>query len=67
MSEIEKMQRYIKRTKMNKNDRYQMNVAEMLDLSRATRETPVDAVCLAFEYGKAKGYRAAEAERRVQV
>lgn len=67
MSEIEKMKRYIERTKLNKNDLYQMNMREMLDLAHATAETPVEIVCLAFEYGKAKGYRAAKAKRRAAV
>lgn len=41
---------------------YQMNMREMLDLAHTAAETPIDVVCLAFEYGKAKGYRAAKAE-----
>lgn len=64
MSEIEKMKRYIERTKMEADNSYQMNIREMLDLANATVETPVEIVCLAFEYGKAKGYRAAKAEGR---
>ncbi len=62
MSEIEKMQKYIERTKMENGHLYQMNMREMLDLAHTAAETPIDVVCLAFEYGKAKGYRAAKAE-----
>ena len=64
MTEIEKMKRYIERTKMDKNSSYQMNFREMLELTYASAEIPADIVCLAFDYGKAKGYRAAKAERR---
>ena len=64
MSEIEKMKRYIERTTREADNSYQMNIREMLDLAHATVETPVEIVCLAFEYGKAKGYRAAKAEGR---
>ena len=67
MSDIEKMRRYIERTKMSKNNSYQMNMTEALDLAHATEETPIDIVCLAFDYGKAKGYRAAKVEGRVQA
>ena len=67
MSEIEKMQRYIERTKVENGAFYQMNLREMLDLAHTAAETPVDVVCLAFEYGRAKGYRAAKAERRATV
>ena len=64
MSEIEKMQRYIARTKTTNMDAYQMNFREMKDLARTAADTPFDVVCLAFEYGRAKGYRAAKAEVR---
>ena len=63
MTEIEKMKRYIERTKMGKNH-YQMNFQEALELARATAEMPIDIVCLAFEYGMAKGYLAAKSEVR---
>lgn len=64
MSEIEKMKRYIERTKMKADNSYQLNFLELLDLAHATEETPAEIVCLAFDYGKAKGYRAAKAEAR---
>lgn len=67
MGEIEKMERYIKRTKASNMNAYQMNLREMLDLAHSAVEAPIDAVCLAFEYGRAKGYRAAKAERRAAV
>lgn len=63
MSEIEKMQRYIERTKkFPKTSRYQLNWKELMLLS-SDCDTAM-AICLAFDYGKAKGYRAAKAEVR---
>ncbi len=66
MTEIEKMKKYIERTKMNVSlaSPYQMSVRETLDLAKGAAETPVDIICLAFDYGCAKGYRAAKAEGR---
>lgn len=69
MSEIEKMKRYIERTKIKEKDefRYAMNVREVFELAHKAREggnIPIEVLSLAFEYGKAKGYRAAKAEAR---
>ena len=64
MTEIEKMQKYIERTKTGIaiDSQYQMNVQEAV---AASSLSPLEAVSLAFNYGKAKGYRAAKAEVRV--
>lgn len=64
MSEIEKIQRYIARTGVGYKDTspYHMSVAEAFALARASDN--VRAISLAFEYGRAKGYRAAKAERK---
>ena len=65
MTEIEKIKRYIERTKMPETKRYSMNIIETLELARSTRgedSNGIEAVVIAFEYGKAKGYRAAKAE-----
>ena len=67
MSEIEKMKRYISKPQSGEfqiGTRYQMCLGEMLELSHMS---PIDAVCLAFDYGRAKGYRAAKAEGRAQA
>lgn len=68
MSEIEKIQRYIDRTKAKDKDRYSMNFKEMMALAHKVRDTngteSLEAIVTAFEYGKAKGYRAAKAEVR---
>ncbi len=71
MSEIEKMKRYIELTKLNENDRFCMDVQEAVELARQARDssgvTLLEVIDLAFKYGKAKGYRAAKAERRAAV
>lgn len=67
MSEIEKMKRYISKTKMNDSDRFYLDMAEAFELAQRARESkdfPFEIINLAFKYGKAKGYRAAKAERR---
>lgn len=67
MSEIEKMKRYIERTKLNENDRFYLDMAEAFELAMQAYESdtlPLEVVCIAFNYGKAKGYRAAKAEVR---
>lgn len=65
MSEIEKIQRYVERSKkFPEGTPYQMNLLEAFSLTNMSREVGMDAICLAFEYGRAKGYRAAKAEGR---
>lgn len=72
MSEIEKMKRYIERTNMRiKNPlQYAMNTSEALELAHmvhAGDTLSIEAVSMALNYGQAKGYRAAKAERRAQA
>ncbi len=62
MSEIEKVQRYISKNKAPSNPRYDANLNEIFAI--AHEMSPVEAVNLAFTYGRAKGYRAAKAEVR---
>lgn len=64
MTEIEKIRRYIDQTKVDNGGRYDININEMLDLAHAAAQTPIEAVCLAFAYGRAKGCRAAKARVR---
>ncbi len=68
MSEIEKIQRYIEKTKLDKESKYSLNITEGFSLAHMAHEMddlPLEVICLAFNYGKAKGYRAAKAEVRV--
>lgn len=67
MTEIEKIQRYVDKHGISRNSRYGMNVIEGLELSKAAYEAkdlPLEIIVLAFNYGRAKGYRAAKAEAR---
>lgn len=68
MTEIEKIKKYIERTKMNK-EKYYLNFGEACAMAKEARtfDTVLDVIDLAFEYGKAKGYRAAKAERRARA
>ncbi len=70
MSEIEKMKRYIERTKMKKADGFYLDMVEAFELTILALNSddfPLEVISLAFNYGKAKGYRAAKAERRAQA
>lgn len=62
MSEIEKMKRYIERTKVKFSiaSPYNMYFSDMLALRHS--DDIGWALSLAFDYGRAKGYRAAKAE-----
>ena len=67
MSEIEKMKRYIERTNMGAKNSFQyaMNIREAFELAHmahAGDTLSVEAISMAFDYGRAKGYRAAKAE-----
>lgn len=68
MSEIAKIKRYIGRTRISGNDRFYMNLIEAMELVHMAQNSavPADAIALAFDYGKAKGYRAAKAEARMK-
>lgn len=69
MTEIEKMKKYIERTKLRKDDRFILGWPEALELtgSISTSDSAFAAINLAFNYGKAKGYRAAKAEGRARA
>lgn len=69
MSEIEKMQRYIERTPMKKADNYFLTYGEASELMKTAKDVNAlfEVVDFVFNYGKAKGYRAAKAERRAAV
>lgn len=68
MSEIEKMKRYIERTKVpsDPTDAYGFCLGELREIGDFAQADMFHALCLLFEYGKAKGYRAAKAEGRVK-
>lgn len=68
MTEIEKMKRYIERTKFSSRavNHYYLNWTEVGLLRDEMCRDPFRALCLAFDYGKAKGYRSAKAEGRAK-
>ncbi len=63
MSEIEKIKAYIKKSNVPRNRRYEASMKEVLAM--ATEMERVEAVTLAFEYGRAKGFRMAKARKEV--
>lgn len=67
MSEIGKIQRYIDLTgkKYPDGTPYQMNINELFALSHLAEKDVAGAIYLAFEYGRAKGYRAAKKEAQI--
>lgn len=61
------MCRYIDKTGGNDEegaDRYQMSFGELTALREFFESAGVNAICLAFDYGRAKGYRAAQSAAR---
>lgn len=66
MSEIEKIERYIDRTKISQKSRdaYCMSLDDMRALYEGMRRNQFHTMSLIFNYGQAKGYRAAKAEAR---
>ena len=65
MTEIERIKRYIDKYGAPSNPRYDTSVKEVFALAQGMGV--IEAISMAFNYGKAKGYRAAKAERRVSV
>ena len=64
MREIEKMQQYIAQTNADANGEHGLIWNEMAELCEEAHKTDflMEVIALAFNYGKAKGYRAAKAE-----
>ena len=62
MNELEKIQRYIDETKIRERDReaYDLLASEWIAIVK--KGNICDAVALAFDYGRAKGYRAGRVE-----
>lgn len=61
---MESIKKYVERffNSHKKNARYDMNLHEIFLLEEFANENSNDAFATAFEYGYAKGYRAAMAE-----
>ena len=69
MTEIQKIKRYIERTgvKYSTGSPYQMDFADMSGLRHMAGDDLIGALCLAFEYGRAKGERSARAAQKVRA
>lgn len=64
MDTIQTIIAYIRRSKIRNAKRYQMNLYELMELNKLGHTSPQEALCIAYDYGRAKGYRAAKAEAR---
>lgn len=62
MNEIEKIKAYIDRAKQSANRAYSLSTSEWIAIRNNCSE--LDGIALAYEYGRAKGYRAGKAEER---
>ena len=66
MSELERIQRYIGQTAIKNRSRYNIGLSEAMAIRLlAGSGKTMDAISLAFDFGRAKGYRAAKKEARV--
>lgn len=63
MSRIEKMEKYIERTG-DLCTMYSLSIVEAQALVEIWKQNRIEAILLAFNYGRAKGYRAARKEVR---
>lgn len=64
MTEIERINRYIERTKVPRLDHYELGIVDAKAIKAIAMGDMLDAVYAAFLYGRAKGYRAAMSERK---
>lgn len=65
MSDIDKIQRYIKNTPMtHEKTSYQLDGWAIIALYQEANKSLFRCIGLAFEYGKAKGYRAGKKASR---
>ncbi len=62
------MCRYIDRTELGNHlsdtTPYQPTMGDLKSLIELSKQSTFDALCLAFDYGRAKGYRAANSSAR---
>lgn len=66
MSEIEKMKLYIERTPIGEKTahNYAIGSTEIGAFFDEIKRDQFNAICMAYNYGRAKGYRAAKAKVR---
>ena len=61
-TEEEKIRKYALKTKIKNYDRYSLRYMEACALYELLQTNAFDAICLAFDFGMAKGYRARKRE-----
>ena len=61
MSEIERIQKYVQKTGFN-FAKYPLSTPETFAIWNEMKGSPIEMIYLAFNYGRAKGFRAAKAE-----
>ena len=62
---IEKIKKYIENTKIHHlPSTTGLNCSELFAFFHNSYDEPFEALIIAFEYGRAKGYRAAKAEQK---
>ncbi len=71
METIERIKKYVEETFIQNAPRYKLGLTEFFELMSSQTAGPDspeagNAIILAFAYGRAKGYRAALAQRRAE-
>ena len=62
---VQSVQTYIERTKVPERRGYSPTIDTIALFAKyGEQDSPLKAIILAFEYGRAKGYRQAKAERK---
>lgn len=62
MTSLQTIEKYIARTNLPQNSRFEASFGDICEIREKARENVYDALFLALEYGRAKGYRMAKAE-----